>query len=181
MIQFTGWPDHGVPSDMDAPCHLLRYYREKRAAMKNPSSPIVVHCSAGLGRTGTFIAVDEGLDYIAHVQQENSDRITHDLRTLAPLLQNETLQPGEIDRNKFFVGINAVVNKRLTPPKRHVDEHGFPLILRGADLRVIVDLVYAMRSCRPGMVQRKEQYALIFLLLQHCTSHPQRKSFFGLL
>ncbi|KAG7514880.1 receptor-type tyrosine-protein phosphatase C isoform X1 [Solea senegalensis] len=61
-IQFMSWPDHGVP---DEP-HLLLKLRRRVNAFKNFfSGPIVVHCSAGVGRTGTYIAIDammEGLE-----------------------------------------------------------------------------------------------------------------------
>ncbi|KAM6305690.1 receptor-type tyrosine-protein phosphatase C [Aegotheles albertisi] len=61
-IQFTSWPDHGVPEDP----HLLLKLRRRVKALSNFfSGPIVVHCSAGVGRTGTYIGIDamlEGLD-----------------------------------------------------------------------------------------------------------------------
>ncbi|XP_075012639.1 receptor-type tyrosine-protein phosphatase C isoform X3 [Calonectris borealis] len=61
-IQFTSWPDHGVPEDP----HLLLKLRRRINALSNFfSGPIVVHCSAGVGRTGTYIGIDamlEGLD-----------------------------------------------------------------------------------------------------------------------
>ncbi|XP_010222838.1 PREDICTED: receptor-type tyrosine-protein phosphatase C [Tinamus guttatus] len=61
-IQFTSWPDHGVPEDS----HLLLKLRRRVNALSNFfSGPIVVHCSAGVGRTGTYIGIDamlEGLD-----------------------------------------------------------------------------------------------------------------------
>ncbi|XP_023404011.1 receptor-type tyrosine-protein phosphatase C isoform X3 [Loxodonta africana] len=61
-IQFISWPDHGVPEDP----HLLLKLRRRVNAFSNFfSGPIVVHCSAGVGRTGTYIGIDamlEGLE-----------------------------------------------------------------------------------------------------------------------
>ncbi|TDH08749.1 hypothetical protein EPR50_G00101020, partial [Perca flavescens] len=61
-IQFMSWPDHGVPGEP----HLLLKLRRRVNAFKNFfSGPIVVHCSAGVGRTGTYIGIDammEGLE-----------------------------------------------------------------------------------------------------------------------
>lgn len=61
-IQFMSWPDHGVPGEP----HLLLKLRRRVNAFKNVfSGPIVVHCSAGVGRTGTYIGIDammEGLE-----------------------------------------------------------------------------------------------------------------------
>jgi protein-tyrosine phosphatase len=54
---FTNWPDFGVPEgpDRDSLLKLL-----KLSAAKNPSpeNPRIIHCSAGVGRSGTFIALD---------------------------------------------------------------------------------------------------------------------------
>ncbi|XP_069087538.1 receptor-type tyrosine-protein phosphatase C isoform X2 [Pleurodeles waltl] len=61
-IQFISWPDHGVPDD---PYLLLKLRRRVTAFSNFFSGPIVVHCSAGVGRTGTYISIDammEGLD-----------------------------------------------------------------------------------------------------------------------
>lgn len=52
---FKKWPDHGVPTD---PTHLITFIRKVKAEKVPSYSPIVVHCSAGVGRTGTFIGLD---------------------------------------------------------------------------------------------------------------------------
>ncbi|KAJ7986230.1 hypothetical protein DPEC_G00337800 [Dallia pectoralis] len=61
-IQFTSWPDHGVPGEP----HLLLKLRRRVNSFKNLfSGPIVIHCSAGVGRTGTYMGIDammEGLE-----------------------------------------------------------------------------------------------------------------------
>lgn len=61
-IQFISWPDHGVPGEP----HLLLKLRRRVNAFKNLfSGPIVVHCSAGVGRTGSYIGIDammEGME-----------------------------------------------------------------------------------------------------------------------
>ncbi|XP_076880405.1 receptor-type tyrosine-protein phosphatase C isoform X35 [Brachyhypopomus gauderio] len=54
-IQFMSWPDHGVPGD---PGLLLKLRRRVNSFKNIFSGPIVVHCSAGVGRTGTYIGID---------------------------------------------------------------------------------------------------------------------------
>ncbi|XP_078328908.1 uncharacterized protein LOC111115917 isoform X2 [Crassostrea virginica] len=55
-FHFTGWPDHGVPPTSQ----LLSFYFQVREQLnvEGTNYPLVVHCSAGVGRTGTFIAID---------------------------------------------------------------------------------------------------------------------------
>ncbi|XP_057409887.1 tyrosine-protein phosphatase non-receptor type 11-like isoform X4 [Balaenoptera acutorostrata] len=61
--QYFGWPDHGVPA---APTGVLGFLDEvNRAQSSMPGAgPMVVHCSAGIGRTGTIIVLDILVDVI---------------------------------------------------------------------------------------------------------------------
>ena len=61
QLQFTTWPDHGVPDETSGP---ISFVREVRSYIRSEHGPIVVHCSAGVGRTGTFIAIDTLLQQI---------------------------------------------------------------------------------------------------------------------
>lgn len=60
---FNAWPDHGVPSDPGCVLSFLDDVNDSWQAT-GASSPIVVHCSAGIGRTGTFIVIDRLVEEI---------------------------------------------------------------------------------------------------------------------
>nr|AAB91460.1 receptor tyrosine phosphatase [Hirudo medicinalis] len=62
-FQFTAWPDYGVPEHA-AP--LLLFHEEGQVHDPPDSGPIVVHCSAGVGRTGVFVVLDSMLERIKH-------------------------------------------------------------------------------------------------------------------
>ncbi|XP_026538240.1 receptor-type tyrosine-protein phosphatase T, partial [Notechis scutatus] len=59
QFHFTSWPDHGVPCYATG---LLGFVRQVKFLNPPDAGPIVVHCSAGAGRTGCFIAIDIMLD-----------------------------------------------------------------------------------------------------------------------
>jgi len=59
QFQYTDWPDHDIPDDGKALRGIINLLEEQRKDDSNPSRPIVVHCSAGVGRTGTFCAVHQ--------------------------------------------------------------------------------------------------------------------------
>nr|XP_024658936.1 titin isoform X33 [Maylandia zebra] len=84
-FHFTAWPDHGVPETTEL---LISFRHLVREHMNQYSkhSPTVVHCSAGVGRTGTFIAIDR---LIFQIERENTVDvfgIVHDLRMHRPLM-----------------------------------------------------------------------------------------------
>ncbi|KHN75758.1 Receptor-type tyrosine-protein phosphatase S [Toxocara canis] len=54
-VLWKNWPDKGVPKNDLAPFRLLKLSREET------KRPTIVHCSAGIGRTGTIVAIEMGL------------------------------------------------------------------------------------------------------------------------
>ncbi|XP_019757669.2 tyrosine-protein phosphatase corkscrew-like isoform X1 [Dendroctonus ponderosae] len=67
---FTAWPDHGVPSDPGCVLNFLHEVNKRQDELQRelpnnqPPGAILVHCSAGIGRTGTFIVIDMILDQL---------------------------------------------------------------------------------------------------------------------
>lgn len=61
---YQGWPDHGVPND---PGSVLNFVHDVNQCNESTgfAGPVVVHCSAGIGRTGTFIVIHILLNYIS--------------------------------------------------------------------------------------------------------------------
>jgi len=103
QIQVKGWGDYSVPESTDT---LLALISKVKEISGKSSAPILVHCSAGVGRTGTYIATQRLMETIE--------------------------QPAIFGRPCVW------------------------------------DAVVEMRSARPKMVQKKEQYVYIYsCLLDH--------------
>ncbi|OSX68094.1 hypothetical protein POSPLADRAFT_1108046, partial [Postia placenta MAD-698-R-SB12] len=72
QLQYLDWPDFNVPSDPRGVLELIHEVEEAEGNEVDPSTgiarhaqgnpPVLLHCSAGVGRTGGFIAVDAVLD-----------------------------------------------------------------------------------------------------------------------
>ncbi|KAJ3176139.1 hypothetical protein HDU87_005516 [Geranomyces variabilis] len=63
QVQYLGWPDHGVPKHADEMLQVHHLVSKLCAVLdrtygKEDVGPVVVHCSAGCGRTGAFICID---------------------------------------------------------------------------------------------------------------------------
>ncbi|XP_027444513.1 receptor-type tyrosine-protein phosphatase epsilon isoform X2 [Zalophus californianus] len=66
QLHFTSWPDFGVPF---TPIGMLKFLKKVKALNPAHAGPIVVHCSAGVGRTGTFVVIDAMMDMM-HAEQK---------------------------------------------------------------------------------------------------------------
>jgi len=76
-FHFTTWPDFGVP---EPPQILVRFVRSFRDRVSPEQRPIVVHCSAGVGRSGTMIALDRILQGIRKYDVVDIFGIVHEMR-----------------------------------------------------------------------------------------------------
>ena len=74
---YLSWPDHGVP---EYPTSLLGYLRRVRKSHPPSGPPLLVHCSAGVGRTGTFIVLDAMLQRIQRERVVNVLQCVRELR-----------------------------------------------------------------------------------------------------
>ncbi|XP_026220755.1 receptor-type tyrosine-protein phosphatase beta-like isoform X9 [Anabas testudineus] len=84
-FHFTAWPDHGVPETTELLINFRHLVREHMDQYSR-HSPTVVHCSAGVGRTGTFIAIDHLMYQIEGENIVDVFGIVHDLRMHRPLM-----------------------------------------------------------------------------------------------
>jgi len=90
-FQMTSWPDFGVPSSAESCLHIIGLVREARMdAVQSLGSkwkghpkgpPIIVHCSAGIGRTGSFCTIDVNVDRLTDMSKCEVFNTVKQLRT----------------------------------------------------------------------------------------------------
>ncbi|KAF7661193.1 hypothetical protein LDENG_00267130 [Lucifuga dentata] len=89
-FHFTAWPDHGVPEGTEALIRfrgLLRWHIESEGTQ----TPTVVHCSAGVGRTGTIITLDVLLQQLEKERVVGIKAFVHKMRLNRPhMVQTES-------------------------------------------------------------------------------------------
>uniref|UniRef100_A0A8B9P402 protein-tyrosine-phosphatase n=1 Tax=Apteryx owenii TaxID=8824 RepID=A0A8B9P402_APTOW len=78
-FHYTVWPDHGVPETTQSLIQFVRTVRDYINRTPN-TGPSIVHCSAGVGRTGTFIALDRILQQLDSKDTVDIYAAVHDLR-----------------------------------------------------------------------------------------------------
>lgn len=83
QYHLTTWPDYGVPNNTSA---LVTLRHKVMAKWQEVGGPILVHCSAGVGRTGTFITLDMALEQADQVKHVDIAGIINRLRQQRKLM-----------------------------------------------------------------------------------------------
>ena len=89
-MQYIAWPDHGVPDD---PSHFLSFLFKINSLKNDHGShqPTVVHCSAGVGRTGVTIMLDLVIENIKRQLVNDPLLILQEMRRQRACLIQEEL------------------------------------------------------------------------------------------
>ena len=152
QLQYSSWPDFGTPAH---PRHLLglveqcgavvsRYSSSKESGqcsvnepVKEGERPVLVHCSAGCGRTGTFCTVDSVVDMLKRQRLPGSRREAHG--------ENDVDQSTKMDTDQ--------------EDEDSVEERNWPL---ADDLDLVAETVKDFRLQRLSMVQTLRQFVLCY-------------------
>jgi len=76
QLQYINWPDHGIPENPEHFLKFVNYFQQNL----NPGDPCLVHCSAGVGRTGVTIAVDTSMALIEQKIPINPLKMVREMR-----------------------------------------------------------------------------------------------------
>ncbi|XP_044760650.1 tyrosine-protein phosphatase non-receptor type 4 [Coccinella septempunctata] len=115
-IQYVVWPDHGVPA---SPSEFLSFTDIVREARKG-DAPVVVHCSAGIGRTGVLILMDTALCLI-----ENEEPV-YPLEIVKVMREQRAMMIQNASQYRFACECvyAAFMRRALQSKKEEVEENG---------------------------------------------------------
>lgn len=91
-MAFLTWPDHGVPENAMSVIKFIRCVRKLHPT--HQQKPLLVHCSAGVGRTGTFIMLDSMLQTMAAEGSVNIYQFLCELRDQRPMMVQTLVRIG---------------------------------------------------------------------------------------
>ncbi|KAM3840465.1 LOW QUALITY PROTEIN: receptor-type tyrosine-protein phosphatase V-like [Vipera latastei] len=121
-LHYTAWPNHGVP---ESTLSMIAFIELVRAHMQsvNECGPILVHGSAGVGRTGTFIALDRLLQQLKH------EKLVDIFNTIYSLRMNRHCMIETLGQYIFLH--SCILEKISEDPLIGLSEISHPVSLKG--------------------------------------------------
>jgi netrin-G3 ligand len=111
-FQYTGWPDHGVPLYPGSVLKFVQLVGNHRTG----KNPLLVHCSAGVGRSGTFMAIDAMMQRLKEKNDLNIYEYIYSMRCERPFM---------IQNVEQYIFVHEVLCEYVTCGDTSVKIHGF--------------------------------------------------------
>ncbi|XP_064632277.1 tyrosine-protein phosphatase non-receptor type 12-like isoform X3 [Lineus longissimus] len=134
QFHYINWPDHGAPESCSS---LLEMVAKMRVDQPGDSPPIVIHCSAGCGRTGTICAVDYAWNVL------KSGALTEDFNIKNIILEMRKQRPSIVQSKDQYILVHQAIaelfERHLSMIKDHLYEN---VMLEGSGRPIVEDSIY---------------------------------------
>ena len=196
QLHYSQWPDLGTPAEPTALVELVelvdKFVRQSQsqsgsadeAPTPDMHRPIVVHCSAGCGRTGTFCTIDSVVDMLKRQRVERSRLLQqqqhskHNIPQRQPLNRNQTYTGPYHDSHSRHRSTNSSSDNDDEMDVDDSAQHG--KWLEKDDVDLIAKTVDEFRTQRLSMVQNLRQFVLCYESVIYWISRTWERDGLGL-